>query len=115
MTIATTFRPEFDLVFTVFEDSTVTERLDLYAPTVTHDETDDVYVDGSGWTPLTGWTGQYGYRGAVMHASEQFAGSLADHVLSTPGTYVLTVVDVLPDEDDEDPEPAGWAVLRRES
>ena len=99
---------EFDHVFTVHADGSVTDS-DRYAPSVWHDDTDDVVIDGEGWTALTGYTGQYRYNGAVMHASEQFAGGIRDDVLSTPGTYVLVVVDVLSEDEGE---PAGWAVLR---
>lgn len=109
MITATDF--DFDSPFEVRANGTVTDS-GLLAPSVWHSESDDVQIDGSSWEALTGWTGQYGYSGAVMHASEQFEGGIRDHVLSTPGTYVLVVVNVLPDEDDEDPEPAGWAVLR---
>lgn len=110
---ATTLDVEFDHVFTVTHDGTVTDAPNVYAPSVWHDDTADIVIDGDGWEALTGYTGQYGYRGAVMHASEKFAGGIARDVLDEPGTYVLVVVEVLPDEDDEQPEPAGWAVLRR--
>lgn len=106
------FHPEFDSVFEVLPEGVVIERHDVYAPSVFHDEGSDVYIDSKGWEPLTGYTGQHGYRGAVMHASEQFAGRIRNDVLATPGVYVLAVVDVL---DEEDAEPAGWAVLRRTS
>lgn len=104
---------EFDTVFDVQPGGTVVENRGLYAPTVWHDEHTDVYIDGSGWEPLTGYTGQWSYAGACMHPSETFSGGLLRDVLDTPGTYALVVVQVLSTEDDEDPEPAGWAVLRR--
>ena len=62
-----------------------------------------------GWELMTGYTGQYGYRGPVMHASEFIGGGMADYILSTPGLYVSFIVDVEPLEDG-DSEPAGWAV-----
>ena len=106
---------EFDSVFEVHADGTLTHRYDLYAPTVTHDDERDVDVDGPYWTPLVGWTGQHGYNGAVMHASEQFAGALANYVSSRAGVYVLTVVEVLEDtNEDANEDPAGWAILRFE-
>lgn len=84
-----------------------------------------------GWEPERGWTGQHGYRGPVMHASEYVGGGLEDHIRETPGLWVVVSVECLPDEDpdpddeDHDPadcetcerrdcgdfEPAGWAVL----
>jgi hypothetical protein len=112
MITQTQFDPEFDEVFTVHEDLSVEQSL-YFAPSVFHDEAEDVLIDTPQWTALTGWTGQYGYKGAVMHASEQFEGGIRDHVLATPGTYVLSVVNVMAEEGDEDPEPAGWAVLRK--
>lgn len=88
-------------------------------------------VRDAGWEPERGWTGQYGYSGPVMHASEFVGGALADHVAETPGLWVAVEVSCLPDEapdkndEDHDPEdcetcersdagdyePAGWAIL----
>ena len=88
-------------------------------------------VRAAGWEPERGWTGQYGYSGPVMHASEYVGGSLEDHIRETPGLWVVVAVECLPDEDpdpddeDHDPEdcetcerkdvgdyePAGWAIL----
>lgn len=103
---------EFDHPFRVAADGSVHDVDSIYAPTVTHDDEDDVAIDGDGWTPLTGHTGQHGYRGAVMHPSETLSGGLADHILSTPGVYVTVVVEVDRTDEDDDPEPAGWAVLK---
>lgn len=90
----------------------------LYAPEVYHVEGEqhpkDVDVVSDEWSTFSvGYTGQYSYNGAVMHASEFLGGRLADDILAEPGIYVVTVVAVLPDDEDEDPEPAGWTVLRR--
>lgn len=99
---------EFDCPFRVGHSGTVYEDVpNVYAPEVYHSDTDDVEVADDRWEPLTGYTGQYSYSGAVMHPSETLGGHLADDILTTPGVYVLVVVEVL----DED-EPAGWAVLR---
>lgn len=115
MEIEGVFHPEFDCVFEVLEGGAVVDRHDIYAPQVYVYENCPVDIDGIpvGWEALTGWTGQYGYKGAVMHASEQFAGPMAAHVLGTPGVYVLVVVEVLEEDEDGESEPAGWAVLRR--
>lgn len=123
-----------------------------YAPEVYHSETNDIEIQGDGWQALTGYTGQYGYDGAVMHPSEYIGGTLADDILATAGTYVVVAVECYPEvtyphkwspsgarcvrcgligagpgdgsceshpgydaelvADDEDPEPAGWAILR---
>lgn len=84
-------------------------------PTVYHDDDTDVSIEGDTWEIFsTGYTGQHAYNGAVMHASETLSGRLADDILTTPGTYVVVAVEVLPDDDDNDadPFPAGWAVLK---
>ncbi|GIL29127.1 hypothetical protein NUM_43810 [Actinocatenispora comari] len=60
-----------------------------------------------GWEALTGWSGQHGYNGPIMHPSELVCGALAEYILSTPGTYVAVAVET---EDQDD--PAGWLVLR---
>jgi hypothetical protein len=39
---------------------------------------------------------------------------MARDVLDTPGTYVVCVVEVLPDDEDDELEPAGWVLLRRD-
>lgn len=83
-----------------------------HAPEVWHDDDTRDADAGEGWEFLTGYTGQHGYRGPVMHASEFIGGRMADDILSTPGIYVAVVVGVLPDDADDDPEPAGWAVAR---
>jgi len=73
---------------------------------------------GDEWSFVDGFSGQYGYRGPIMHVSEYLGGGMADHVLETPGIYVVVVVEVLDDPDwdytNENPEPAGWALLYRE-
>ena len=143
---------DFDHPFRVDEDGALTDARGVYAPEVYHSETDDITIDGGEWEALTGYTGQYGYHGAVLHPSEFLGGGLADDILATPGVYVVVVVNVEPTvtyphvwsdsgarcircgligngsdngsceshirydaalvEDDEDPEPAGWAIMR---
>lgn len=104
---------DFGHPFMVTVDGDLVDALaDVYAPEVFHDDVSDIQVGGHGWTPLRGYTGQHGYRGPVMHPSEYLGGRLADDILATPGVYVVCAVDVL---DGEDSEPAGWAVLRRDS
>lgn len=119
MNTQTVINAEFDCPFTVTADGTVGPSPEgIYAPETTHDDMHDMLIDGIQhvhslwWEALTGYTGQYSYHGPVMHASEYLGGRLAADVLANPGVYVLTVVNVLPDDDDSDPEPAGWAILR---
>lgn len=81
---------------------------------------DDFYVP-EGWELLSGFTGQYGYNGPVMHASEFIGGGLERHILETPGYWVATVVES--DCQYKEPncnedsgcncDPAGWAVAHK--
>lgn len=95
----------------------------------------DILIDGqdpadSDWTALTGHTLQYGYNGAVMHASEGIGRSITDELtdLAKDGDIYVRVepVEVDPEEYPEDyspeqladfhaghwsPDPAGWCVL----
>ncbi|WP_147265794.1 hypothetical protein [Nocardia puris] len=105
---------EFDHVIHVDSDGRVSEPKDVYAPDVT-ESNGTVAVDPVDWELLTGWTGQWNYSGPVMHPSEFVGGRLADHILTTPGTYVTVVVTDL-DELDADGESAlaGWAIAYRE-
>jgi len=104
---------DFDHPFVVTKEGILEDAPEgVYAPSVYHDDDEDVMIDGDGWEALTGFTGQYGYNGAVMHASEFIGGGLAEAVLTTPGVYVAVVVNVLDDAEGES-EPAGWAVLRQ--
>lgn len=66
---------------------------------------------GTGWELMDGYSGQHGYSGPIMHASEYIGGRMVDDILATDGYYAAVVCDVLDDEDDE---PAGWAVARRD-
>lgn len=93
---------EFDSPFTVTPSGEIGPApAGVYAPECYHSEADDVDLAGAGeiWEPLTGYTGQYGYRGAVMHASEYLGGGLARDILASPGVYVVVVVSVLPDSE----------------
>lgn len=101
---------EFDQVFTVGDDGGITYPENVWAPTVYNSEENDVDIDSDEWEALTGFTGQYGYRGAVMHPSEYFGGGMREEILSTPGTYVLTVVIDMEPEDDN---IIGWCILRK--
>src|SRR5690606_30611423 len=90
-------------------DGTITAGIDG-APRVP----ESVYVDADAadlldaapWEAVNGYSGQHGYAGPVMHASESISGRMADDVLATPGLYSAGVVNSL------DGEPAGWALYR---
>lgn len=69
------------------------------------------------WEPLTGYSGQYGYRGACMHSSEFIGGGLARDILNNDGTYCLVAVyswdtESVPSENGYGAEPDSWAVLK---
>lgn len=121
---------EFDCPVTVNADGTVTDGpAGVYAPEVLHSREHGMLIDGKPfkdaeqWEAFSvGYTGQDRYHGPVMHESEYIGGGLERDILATPGVYVVCVVEVLsgesddPEENedpDDDPEPAGWTVLRR--
>lgn len=127
-------RVEFDSAFGVDVDGNIIDAPNVYAPRVEHSDTEDIYIDSDEWEAFSiGYTGQYSYNGAVMHADEYLGGALAAAILSTPGTYVVTAVEVDCEDgacymdciDVDSPEeakrardesgcdcfPAGWTVL----
>lgn len=110
------------------------EALADHAPDVWHDEEDDVTIDGHGeWHALTGLTGQHGYSGAVMHASEVMSGSwgvVAEMLRvqdTEPMLWAQVVVNTMVCQDEDIPadectddehehgtDPVGWALVYRE-
>lgn len=102
---------EFDSPFRIDENGNLSEAYgEFYAPDVYNDSSADILIESNDWEALTGYTGQYGYNGAVMHPSEFIGGGLARDILENPGVYVLVEVR---DESGEYPETAiGWAILR---
>lgn len=101
---------DFDHVIRVHENGSVSWAPNMYAPTLYVDEDGTEYFEGEGWTLLSGYTGQYLYSGPVMHPSEFIGGQMARDILSEPGYYVAILADCLEDEE----EPAGWAVARKD-
>lgn len=90
----------------------------------------DVLLDGlsnnlADWDIITGYTQQHGYRGAIMHPSETADDdTIREWVREAGGdVFALVVVDFpceCPDpaaceEFGCDPEPAGWAIIYRET
>lgn len=77
-------------------------------------------ANSAGWDLMRGYTGQYGYDGPVMHASEFIGGYLEDAILAQPGLYVVTeprglAPDNLPEDvrDEIEQDGIGWVVCRR--
>lgn len=94
---------DFDHVIEVHLDGTITEPAGVYGPALFDDE-----IDSSEWTLLDGFSGQQGYSGPMMHASEYIGGGLERHIRATPGQYVALVN--IPADDEE---PTEWAVAFR--
>lgn len=119
---------EIDHVFQITADGIKDAPKNIYAPSIYHDETEDITEDGmsmneSEWTALRGYTGQYSYHGAVMHPSEYIGGRIASDMIEqsaeaesegSPLVWVVTTAEVLPDDEEDEPDPAGWVVLYRE-
>lgn len=118
---------EFDSPFRVVGPTLIDRASGVYAPSVT------LYVDRDGqgvgteeiesseWEPVTGYSGQHGYSGPVMHVSETLSGGMSRDVLEDVGAiYVVVPVECSPDwkdvTEDEYMEvhdrPAGWMLLK---
>jgi hypothetical protein len=107
----------FDHVIEVHEDGSITGGPDgVYAPELYDGELSDTAYGRSlsGWELQSGYSGQYGYSGPVMHPSEYIGGGLERDIRSTPGLWVALVNYVTTDGDDED-DIDGWAVAYREA
>lgn len=95
-------RMEFDHVIEVTAAGDIIDRSDLYAPDLYDDELAD-----PDWVLLDGYSGQHGYSGPMMHASEFIGGRMASDILADPGVYVALV-----DYRSDGGEPTEWAVAR---
>lgn len=114
---------EFGAVVRVGPGGSVWKVSAFHAPEVYQDFSDDgfsyqgePYVEGDAdWKPLTGYSGQHGYSGPMMHSSEYIGGGMAQAILDAPGVYVATVPSPgnAPEVDEEgfDVEVDSWVVL----
>jgi hypothetical protein len=91
---------DFDHVVQVLPGGQVVDAHGVYAPELYDDE-----LQGAGWTLMDGYSGQSGYSGPIMHASEYIGGGLERDILANPGYYVTLVNNSYDDE-----EPEGWAI-----
>lgn len=69
-------------------------------------------VDGTGWELVSGFTGQYGYNGPLMHESEYMGGGIVQYTIDTPGIYTVQYVAAWTDPDFEEYDYVGWVLLR---
>lgn len=111
---------DFHHVVRVFPDGTVSDdRADVAgadAPELYQWESpegvwEEEMMSGT-WRLVSGFSGQHGYRGPMMHASEQLAGGIARHVLATPGLWVALYPSCT-DAAGEDVEADSWALAWR--
>src|SRR5699024_5519557 len=88
----------FDVPFHVFPPEWIAEDWNLDSPEVyiyvgEDGAVEGPFLEGGGWEPVTGFSGQWQYRGPIMHASEQLQGGIAKAVLENPGVYCVVVVE----------------------
>lgn len=107
----------FDHVIRVHANGSVTDEPGIYAPELYESEV------SPGWTLLSGYSGQYGYSGPIMHPSEYIGGGMARDILAEPGVYVALADFGTCGEDCEEcggqggcdePSADGWAVARKD-
>lgn len=99
---------EFDSPFIVTESGLRDDATRAYyAP----DLTDGEVLDSTWEIFSDGYTGQQG-GGSIMHNSEQLSGQLLQDIMATPGVYAIVPCYWSPDEDGDDSEVEGWAVVR---
>jgi hypothetical protein len=99
---------QFDHVVRVWPDDRVTDAMSgAWPPEIIDDDGALSQRPGDDWALLSGFSGQYGYSGPMMHSSEYIGGGMERHILSTPGEYVALCYY---DDDDS----GQWAVAYRE-
>ena len=105
---------EFDHIVYSHGDGTISDAHTMRSPYVYVAELEDgTWVEEAmdePWDLVDGFSGQYGYSGPHMHASEYIGGGLARHILETAGFYVVTVVTPMPFNECEDVDSDEWAV-----
>ena len=110
---------DFDSVIYSHGDGTVSDVTSMDSPDVYIAEQEDgtwaeEVMDGP-WELLSGFSGQYGYSGPHMHASEYIGGGLARHILEMEGFYVVTVATPMPFDECEEADFDAWVVACTET
>lgn len=111
---------EFDHVIQVHDDGTVTVPDGIYAPElhlfldengqVDADADADLQDQAAPFSLETGWTGQHGYSGPMMHQSEFIGGGMASYILETPGYWVTVYPSYSSADENAYHEPDSWCV-----
>lgn len=114
---------EFDSPFVLAADGHVSLDRSAHAPEIYHVEgVPGVELEIHGpWRPvLHGLSNQESYQGPVMHASEQVSPGIARRLLDRIpdgvecATFAIVAVEVMPDDEDPEPAPAGWTIVMQE-
>jgi hypothetical protein len=100
---------DFDRVIRIDGAGRIEDVPGVWAPNLFDGELDDPAWEFAS----TGYTGQYGYNGPVMHDSESIGGRLELDILAHPGVYAAVAAYY----EDEDGETVveGWAIVRLRS
>lgn len=101
-------------VFYVYRDGQVFSDRETHSPNV-YDE----WIEDSSWEFLNGASGQCGYKGPVMHPSENFGPCIADTLLRLyeGEPFLFSTVEVYPEINEifegEEFDAIGWAIVHK--
>jgi len=106
---------DFDRPFTLVnvddEHATIEFPEDVHEPDVSLAGNSGAFdISSDKWRAVSGYSGQHGYSGPIMHVSEFLGGGMAEAIVQDGGTYVVVEVR---DEDGTYPEgdAIGWMLL----
>lgn len=105
---------DFDVPFVLNGDAAESFGGPIWAPPAYADESGD-HVDSPDWEFVSqGLTGQYGYAGPVMHASEFIGAGIARHLEELSEdfqAFAVVVVEWQGESAESDEPPVGWAIV----
>lgn len=115
---------EIDISFAIDENGNVVDTDDVVPEVYYYGNEYDIDISDA-WEPISGFSGQQGYDGPVMHASEVMSGSdMEAYVREHPGTYAIVQpydgnyddTEEGTDEwyDDENRWLDGWMLIRKQ-